>query len=111
MSNVQTVTFDVIRTLGYASITGTYLPVGGPFANPCRLICFTNDTDGDMFFSTDGVNDMLFIPAGAFKLFDMVTNRFHRDQQWVLPKGTQIYVRYNTIPSMKAVYVEVLWGQ
>ena len=111
MSNRQVVSFDAVRSLGEASIGATYTAVGTPFVNPVRLIVFTNNTDGDMFFSDDGTTDMLFIPKGGFKLFDLNTNRTHIDQYWVLPINTQWYVRYSTAPATGAVYIECLWGQ
>ncbi len=110
MTNTQVVSFDPYRTLAEASITNTFTPVGTPFTNPVRLICITNNTDGDMIFSDDGVNNHLFIPKGAFKLFDLNTNRRGPDQYWVLPINTQFYVKYSTAPSTGAVYIEVLWG-
>lgn len=113
MSNVQTVTIDPIRSVTFNTIGESYVTVGGPLANPARLICFTNDTDGEMFFSTDAINDMIIVVPGGFKLFDLCTNRFHRDQQWVFAAGTQFYVRTNgePMPTERAVYIEVLWGQ
>ena len=111
MSNVQTVSFDAYRTLGEASITTSFVAVGTPFAQPVRLICITNNTDGDMIFSVDGVTNHLFIPKGAFKLFDLNTNRVEQSQYWVLPINTQFYVKYSTAPTLGAVYIECLWGQ
>lgn len=111
MSNVQVVSIDTIRSLGFASISGTYATVGTAFTEPVRLICFTNGTDGDIFLSDDGVNNKLFIPAGAFKLFDLATNRFNICQYWVMPVGTQWYVKQSTAPTRGAVYIEALWGQ
>lgn len=111
MSNEQTVSIDPLRSLAFGSISGSYAAVGTAFAHPVRLICITNNTDGDMFFSTDGSTNMLFVAAGSFKLFDLNTNRTNRDQYWVLPAGTQIYVKQSTAPSKNAVYVECLWGQ
>lgn len=111
MSNVQTVSFDAYRTLGEAGISTSFAAVGTPFTNPVRLICITNNTDGDMIFSVDGTTNHLFIPKGAFKLFDLNTNRTNRDQYWVLPANTQFYVKYSTAPMSGAVYIECLWGQ
>lgn len=111
MSNIQTVSFDALRSLASGSITTSYVAVGGPFVNPVRLICLTNNTDGDMFFSVDGSTNHLFIPKGAFKLFDLNTNRTNQGQWWVLPINTQFYVKYSTAPMSGAVYIECLWGQ
>ena len=62
---------DVLRTLAFGSITGSYLPVGNPFAYQARIICFTNTTNQDVLFSMDGSTDQLIVPAGSFKLFDI----------------------------------------
>lgn len=110
-NNVQVVQIDTLRSLAFGSISGTYAAVGGSFVHPVRLISLVNATDGAMFFSDDGINDKFFLPAGTFKLFDLTTNRFNSSQYWVLPAGTQIYVRQSTAPSTGAVYVECLWGQ
>lgn len=108
MSNSQIATIDTIRTLAFGSISGTYAAVGTPLIFPTRLICFTNNTNGDMFFSADGVNNQLFIAAGSFKLFDLNTNRLYQQQLWVFPTGTQFYVKQSTAPTSGAVYIECL---
>jgi hypothetical protein len=110
MNNSQVVAFDQIRSSAAASISSSYSPIGGPFVNMVRLVCITNNTQGDLFFSTDGSTDMLFVGAGGFKLFDLNTNRTNTDQFWVFPIGTQFYVRYNTTPTSGAAYIECLWG-
>ena len=106
----QIAQFDKIRSLQNGSIAATYNAVGTPFAFAPRIICITNNTDGDMFFSNDGTNDNLFIPKNSFKLFDISTNKGGYDGIWCLPVGTQMYVRYNTAPTTGAVYIELLYG-
>ena len=110
MTNTQAVQFEELRSLGFASISGSYAAVGTPFEHPVRLICITNNTDGEMLFSTDASTDMLFIAAGSFKLFDLNTNRLHIDQYFALAAGTQFYVKQNTAPTEGDVYIEVLYG-
>lgn len=109
--NTQAVQFEGLRTLAHGSISGSYAALGGPLLNPARLICITNNTDGEMTLSVDGVNAVLFIPAGSFKLFDLNTNRLHIDQYFALPIGTQFYVAQVTAPMSGNVYLEVLYGQ
>lgn len=108
MSNTQVATIDTIRTLAFGSISGTYAAVGTPLIFPTRLICFTNNSNGDMFFSSDGVNNQLFVAAGSFKLFDLNTNRLLQQQYWVFAIGTQFYVKQSTAPTSGAVYIECL---
>jgi hypothetical protein len=112
------VQFDTLRTRTVAvgpngPIDGTYRAIGVSFAHPARLICITNNTDGDMLFSNDGVSDKLFIPAHSFKLFDLTTNRegVNNSSFFALPNGTIIYVKQSTAATTGAVYVEVIYGQ
>ena len=65
---------DAIRSVGYASITGSYVALGAALAYPARIICFTNTTNEDVLFSTNTSTDQLVVPAGSFKLFDITTN-------------------------------------
>ena len=111
MTNVQTVTIDPIRSVAFGSITTSYVALGTGFTKPIRLICLTNNTDGDMLFSVDAVTDQIFIPKGAFKLFDLTTNRLENATFWVFDVGTAFFVKYSTAPTTGAVYLEALWGQ
>lgn len=110
MTNAQVVQIDKLRSLGFGSISGSYAAVGTSLTFPARLVCITNGTDGDMLFSIDGVNDYLFVAASSFKLFDLQTNRLNEQQQWVLPIGTQFYVKESSVPTKNSVYIEVLGG-
>jgi hypothetical protein len=102
---------EVLRSLAFGSISGSYAAVGAPLANPCRLICITNNTDGDMLFSIDGTNDHLFVGAGSFKLFDVQTNsRPVNEDEYVFRVGTQFYVKESTSPTTGDVYIEALYA-
>ncbi len=107
--SAQRAVIDAFRTLGFAGISASYANVGTAFTHLMRLICVTNNTDGDMIFSTDGITDQLFVAAGSFKLFDISTNREANDQLY-LPAGTQFLVRQSTAPTKGAVYVEAVFG-
>lgn len=104
------VQIEALRSLAHGSISGNYAAVGSAFANQCRIVCFTNNTDGDMIFSLDGSTDNLFIAKGSFKLFDLTTNKLGLQNIFALPVGTQIYVKQSTSPSTGSVYVEVIYG-
>jgi hypothetical protein len=106
----QQVKFDTIRSLAFGSISGTYAAVGTATTVAARLICITNTCDTDMFFSIDGVHDMLIVAHGGFKLFDLQTNRLNVDQQFLLPINTQFYVKQVTAPGSGTVYIEVVYG-
>lgn len=104
---------DVLRTLGFAAVLGTFVAVGAPFSFQSRIICFTNTTTEDVIFSMDGTTDQLIVPAGSFKLFDITMN--HRPvnmDDFTFPIGTQWYVRYASgAPTSGSVYIEVVYAQ
>jgi hypothetical protein len=105
---------DALRTLGFASIAGTYTAVGGPFDYQARIICFTNTSTVDVFFSMNPtIQDELIVPAGSFKLFDITMN--HRPvnmDDFCFSIGTQWYVRYASgAPTSGSVYIEVVYAQ
>lgn len=104
------VKFDTLRSLAFGSISGTYAAVGSSFQNPVRLICITNNTDGDMLFSFDGVNNHVFVPSHSFKLFDLTTNRQQNENSFEIIAGTQVYVKQSTAASSGSVYVETIYA-
>lgn len=110
MSNTQTATFDGLRSLANGSISASYAAVGTKLAYPARLLVITNGTNADVLISTDGSSDMLYLAQNSFKLFDLGTNRLNVDQMFVIPAGTQFYVKQVSAPSSGSVYIEVIYG-
>jgi hypothetical protein len=107
------VKFDNLRSLGFASISGTYAAIGSALTVNPRIICFTNKTAGDMIISIDSANadGNLFIAAGSFKLFDLTANMVPgKDDNFVIAEGTQFYVKQVTAPVSGAVYIEILYA-
>jgi len=103
---------DEIRTVAFGGISGTYAPVGSPQAFQARIICFTNTTNADVFFSMDGSTNQLIVPAGSFKLFDITTNHRPVNQDdFVFANGTQWYVKQVSAPTSGSVYLEIVYAQ
>lgn len=101
---------DEIRTLGFASISGTYAVVGTPLDYEVRGICFSNNTAGDLYFTDDATQDKIFVAAGSFKLWDIQANiNPNHDDKYRLPVGTQFYVKQITAPTSGAVYIECIY--
>lgn len=112
--SAKKVYFDTLRTLGFASISGTYAAVGSALDVNARIVCFTNKTQGDMIFSTDSTNStgQIFVPAGTFKLYDLTANLIPgKDDSFVLAKETQFYVKQSTAPVSGAVYIELVYAE
>jgi len=112
MAQVQ---FDPLRTKAGTGgvILATYTTIGGALTHPVRVFKITNNTNGDLFFSIDGTNDHLFVPANSFTLYDLSTNAppVKNLDNLLLGIGVQFYVRYSTVPSSGAVYIEVIYAK
>ena len=101
---------EALRSLAFGSISGSYAAVGTATANPVRLFCITNNTEGDMLFSRDGVADELFVGAGSFKLFDLQSNiNPNKEDRFVFDQGTTFYVKQLQSPVSGSVYIEILY--
>lgn len=102
--------FDEIRSLNFSGISGSYANVGSSLTEQARMICFTNNTDGDVMFTDDGSTDKIFVASGSFKLWDLQANMNSQfDDKFVLPKGVQFEVKQVTAPSEGDVYIEVIY--
>ena len=101
---------DEIRTLDSGSISGAYASVGTPLTVQARLVCFSNNTMGDMLFTDDVTKDKVFVKSGSFKLIDVQSNINPQfDDKYVLPVGTQFSVKQLTAPVSGDVYIEVFY--
>lgn len=101
--------FDELRSLAFGDISGSYTAVGSPLSVYGRIITITNNTEGDMLFTTDENRDEIFVAAGSFKLYDIQANiNLNDDDRYVIPKNTQFYVKQITAPNSGAVYIEIV---
>ncbi len=104
MSYNNVAVFETIRTT--ATIGATYAVVGTPFTSRIVVICFKNNTDGDVFISDDGVNDKVFLPSGGFTIYDVRTNATNQTDL-TLPLNLQFYVKDGpTASTTGSVYIE-----
>ena len=103
---------EPLRSLAFGSISAAYAAVGTPTDNPIRLVCITNNTEGDMIFSRDSALSAgeLFVAAGSFKLFDVQSNiNPNKEDRYVFDQGTQWYVKQLEAPVSGSVYVEIMY--
>lgn len=101
---------DSIRTLGSGSISASYAAVGDPYDHMIRIIHITNNTEGDMYFTDDNTKDKIFVAAGSFVLIDIQANQNDNfDDKYVLPIGTQFYVKQITAPVSGSVYITAFY--
>lgn len=101
-------TFDTLRSALPAAISGSYSAIGIALPSPAVCLCFKNATNGDVIVSTDGTNDMLFLPANSFNVFDIRTNS-PTYNDLMFKEGTQFYVKDGTTASSTgAFYIEAV---
>lgn len=105
------VAFEAIKTLAFGGISGAYASVGSPTEKQVRAFCISNNTAGDLYFTTDTSQDEMFLAAGSFRLYDLQSNINPQfDDKFVLPVGTQFSVKQITAPMSGDVYVECIYG-
>lgn len=112
VAGVSRAFFEPLRSLGFASISGTYAAVGTPLDHEVRAFCITNNTQGDMIFSLDNTvaAGHMFVAAGSYKLYDVQANMNTQfDDKYPIAKDTQFYVKQSTAPVAGDVYVECLY--
>ena len=104
---------DVLRSLAFGAISGSYATVGTPLTVNWRVFRITNNTNGDLFISLDGTNNNFFVPASSFVLYDLSANvaPVMQSDTFVLQIGTQFYAKQSTAPSSGAVYIEGLYAR
>ena len=101
---------DELRSLSFAGIGGVFVPVGGPFAHPMRIISIKNLTNQNLTFSFDGINPHDVVPAEAGVVYDFCTNRITNDGAFIAA-GTQIFVEDNGVaPTSGAVFITCFYG-
>ena len=87
---------EAIRELAAGAITNAYQVLGGVFTRDVFRMWMTNNTNGDIYISTDGVTDMMKMPTTSGRAFDDKTNDMFRK------KGTQFYIKFASVPGAPA---------
>jgi len=101
--------FEEVKTLAAGGISGAYAAVGSATTHRVRLIVISNATQGDMMFSIDGITDQFLVFAGLSAVIDIQSNMNAQfDDNYVLPIGTQFYVKQLEAPVDKSVYIACL---
>lgn len=88
------ITWETLRSLDSATLSGSYAAVGGPLIHPSYICKLINNSTVLVTVSIDGATDIDVAPAGSFWLYD--------ETKYVpgispggpaLPAGTQIFVK------------------
>jgi len=87
---------DAIREIAAASLTTSYQALGGVFLRDAFRLWMTNNTNGDVYLSTDGTTDMKKMPALSGRAYDDKTNDMYRKA------GTQWSIKWDVAPGVPA---------
>lgn len=92
MSYSQRLTWETLRSIDSATLTGSYQAVGTPLAHPSYICKLVNNSTVLVTISIDGTNDVDVAPAGSFWLYDESKAGLNSAMP-ALPAGTQILVK------------------
>lgn len=102
MSNTGgSIKWNPIREIAAGALTGSYQVLGGVLQQDSFRIWVTNATNGDIYFSKDGVNNMLKLPAMSGRAYDNKTN------DAFLLQGTQWYIKFAAVPGAPAGWAAI----
>jgi hypothetical protein len=87
---------EAIREIAASAITGAYQLLGGVYTRDSFRLWLTNNTNGDIYLSTDGVTNHKKLPAASGRALDDKTNDMYR------MKGTQWYIMFAAVPGAPA---------
>ena len=97
MSNTgNSIKDEAIREIAAGSITTSYQALGPAYTRDSFRCWFTNNTNGDIYLSTDGVTNHKKLPANSGRANDDKTNDMYRKH------GTQWYIKYDVAPGIAA---------
>lgn len=102
--------YEVLRSLAFGGISGTYAGVGASFANPVRILKITNTTDADLLISFDGINNRDIVAARSAWIHDYGSNKAETGGQLDQSMGERVYVKQVSAPTSGSVYVTVIYA-
>lgn len=100
---------DELRSVAF-NPGASYIVLDGPLEVTPRIVKFTNNTDGDVLISWDGVTDHEILPAGSFLLLDIAANK-QQDNTLYISAGTQFWVKNSgSAGTVGAIYLSVYYA-
>jgi len=92
MSYTQRISWETLRSIDSATLTGSYQALGVPLVHPSYICKLVNNSSVLVTISIDGLQDVDVSPSNSFWLYDEskvgVAGAFP-----ALPAGTQIFVK------------------
>lgn len=103
---------DILRSVGFASLSGVYIGIGTSMTKPIRMLMFQNRTDVDVMISFDGVHDTVPLAAFTQWIWDITSNKTI-DQGFFIAQGTRFYVKKINnadVATEGSVYLSTFYG-
>jgi len=88
----NSIKWEAVREIAAASITTSFQNLGGVFTRDSFRIWISNNTNGDVYLSTDGTTNNLKIPALTGRAYDNKTN------DMFVKSATQFQVKWVAAP-------------
>jgi len=85
--------YDTLRTKAFGDITASYTTLGVPLTNEALIYTLINDTPTNLYFSTNGTTDSIYLPAFSATVKDIRANS--AGDGLFLAAGTQLYVKHD----------------
>lgn len=70
----NSIKWDAVREIAAGSLTTSFQNLGSVFLRDAFRIWITNNTNGDIYLTTDGSTNMLKLPALSGRSYDNKTN-------------------------------------
>lgn len=102
-------TYFELKEFNSASLTGSFQNFGSALSRPCYECEITNDSDVDVYISTDGSTNELRI-AAATTLDMSGSTRYNTQTEGVIlfKQGTQLQIRQVTAAGTGAIFANIL---
>lgn len=101
---------EAVRSLAFGSIGAAYAAVGSKLERQVRMVFVQNNTDAELMFSFDGVNDHFPLASRAFLLLDVTANDINA-AGFYISKGTQFQVKRIGTPTAGNVYISTFYAR
>ena len=83
----NSIKWEAIREIAGSSLTTSFQVLGGVFTRDSFRVWITNNSNQDIYLSTDGTTNMLKLPAFSGRAYDNKTN------DMFVRAGTQVYIK------------------
>lgn len=82
-------TWEPLRSIDSATLTGSYQALGTPLQHPSIILKLVNNSTVLVTISINGTSDVDVAPASSFFLYDEMKTQAHE----AAPAGTQFFVK------------------